>query len=101
MEPVRTENTNAVFMADGCNDLPGTIYTCDDGISKGIETCWEISEEELEQIIKSRRIFVYMVGCRVSPMFLSATSEISKNIVDRINETLRSPTMSWRGELLS
>lgn len=75
MNAVRTETANAVFTKEGCFDLPGTRYTYEDG-TPGVETCWELTEEELEQVKKDRRIFVYMLGNTVPPMFLSVQSEI-------------------------
>lgn len=75
MKAVRTEHTNSVFTKEGCFDLPGTSYRYDDG-TPGIETCWELSDEEIEQITKDRKVFVYMQGNTVPPMFLSVKSEL-------------------------
>lgn len=83
MIPVRTDNTNTVFKGEGCHDLPCTGYTYDDGVTKGIETCWELSAEELEEVIKSRRIFVYVMGSRIQPLFLSVKSEITASEIEQ------------------
>lgn len=75
MNAVKTDTANTVFTKEGCFDLPGTRYTYEDG-TPGIETCWELTGEELEQVKKDRRIYVYMMGTTVPPMFLSVQSEI-------------------------
>ena len=75
MKPIKTEHSNAVFVKEGCLDLPGTEYKYDDG-TPGVETCWELSPEELEQVKKTGRIFLYTLGSSVPPMFLSTKSEL-------------------------
>ena len=73
MTPVRTEYSNVTFRAEGCIDLPGTAVTNPDGFPE-VETCWELTDAELEQITKERRIYLYTMGRSVPPMFLSAVS---------------------------
>lgn len=76
MKAVKTNNTNTIFKADKCFDLPATRYKYEDG-SPGIETCWELSDEEIKEIVKNKRVFVYMLGETVPPMFVAAHSSIS------------------------
>ena len=79
MKPIKTDTTNTVFTAKDCFDLPGTRYKYEDG-TPGIETCWELTDEEVQEIIKNKRVFVYVLGETVQPMFVTANSsiEISK-----------------------
>ena len=75
MKPVTTNTTNTTFVADGCFDLPGTRYKYDDG-TPGVETCWELSDEEVQEIVQNKKIFVYMAGHTVPPMFVAVKSTI-------------------------
>jgi len=76
MKPVKTETTNVTFVGEGCVDLPGTSYLCDDEITPGIETVWELDEKEQEQIAASGRIYLYVMGRTVQPCFLATESVI-------------------------
>lgn len=73
MKPIKTDYSNIVFVKEGCSDLPGTAYKYDDG-TPGVETCWELSPEEMEQVRKTGRIYLYTMGNSVPPMFLSSES---------------------------
>lgn len=76
MIPVKTDYANIVFTAEGCRDLPGTLAVNEKGIPE-VETCWELSNEELAQVIETRRIFLYTVGRTVPPMALTTVSQIT------------------------
>lgn len=75
MKPVKTDTTNTIFTAEKCFDLPGTRYRYEDG-SPGIETCWELTDEEIEEIAKNKCVFVYVLGETVPPMFVTSHSSI-------------------------
>ena len=76
MIPVKTDYANIVFTAEGCKDLPGTLAVNEDGHPE-VETCWELSEEELAQVMQTRRIFLYTMGRSVPPMMLATESQIT------------------------
>ena len=76
MIPVKTDYANIVFTAEGCKDLPGTLAVNEDGYPE-VETCWELSEEELAQVMQTRRIFLYTMGRSVPPMMLATESQIT------------------------
>ncbi|WFD12225.1 hypothetical protein [Tepidibacter hydrothermalis] len=76
MKPVKTDTSNITFVGEGCEDLPGTRYMCDDGVTPGIETVWELSEEEKQQVLESGRIYLYIMGRTVQPCFLATESAI-------------------------
>lgn len=42
-----------------------------------METVWELTDEELEQINKDRRVYLYIIGRQMPPVFLSAKSELT------------------------
>lgn len=73
MIPIQTETTNIKFVLEGCNDLPATLFRLPDGHLE-VETCWELTDEDLEHLIKNRRIYLYTMGRTLPPMLLSAES---------------------------
>lgn len=75
MKPVKTDTTNTIFTAEKCFDLPGTRYRYEDG-SPGIETCWKLTDEEIEEIAKNKCVFVYVLGETIPPMFVASHSSI-------------------------
>lgn len=76
MKPVKTETSNITFVGEGCEDLPGTRYLCDDGVTPGIETVWELNEKEKQQLLDSGRIYLYIMGRTVQPCFLATESAV-------------------------
>lgn len=76
MKPVKTETTNVTFVGDGCEPLPGTRYLCDDGVTPGIETVWELNEKEKQQVLETGRIYLYIMGKTVQPCFLATESAV-------------------------
>jgi hypothetical protein len=76
MTPIRTDYSNVTYTAEGCFDLPATIASWHDG-SQEVETVWELTDEELEQINKDRRVYLYIMGRQMPPVFLSAKSELT------------------------
>lgn len=85
MKVIETETTNTVFTKEGCHDLPGTRFTYADG-TPGVETCFELSPEELEELNKTGRIYLYMIGTTVPPLYLSTTSDIEPVKEDKPDE---------------
>lgn len=76
MIPVKTEYANIVFTAEGCENLPGTMAVNENGTPE-IETCWELSLEELEQVNKTGRIYLYVMGRSIPPVALTTASQIT------------------------
>lgn len=73
VKAIRTDYANITYVADGCFDLPATICQRSEG-GEVVETVWELSDEELEQVMKDRRIYLYIMGRQVPPVLLSAES---------------------------
>ena len=48
MKPVQTETCNAVYTLEGCQDLPVTRYTNDANLETGVESCWELTPDEIK-----------------------------------------------------
>ena len=58
MKPIETETTNAVYTLEGCNDLPVTKYTNVDNKEEGVESCWQLTPEEIETVTKTGKIYL-------------------------------------------
>ena len=63
VEPV---GGNVVFEAGGCHDLPARMYE-DNGIPV-IETTWELTDEQIEQILKTKQISIAVIGKSIQPI---------------------------------
>lgn len=75
MKPIRTETTNAVYTLEGCQDLPVTRYTNDENLETGVESCWEMDAQDLENIKNNGgKIYLYIQGSAVPPVLLTTES---------------------------
>lgn len=79
MKPIKTKNTNSILKApkgsDNVDDLPVTRLEFEDGIH-GVESCWQLSKEELEIIKKTGKVYFLAIGDTHPPILLSAESQI-------------------------
>lgn len=64
MNPIKTEDCNCVFSAPGCGDLPA-IKT-----DKSIVSCWEMTEAEREEFLKTGKIYLLVMGEQHPPVSL-------------------------------
>lgn len=76
MKPIRTDTTNAVYTLEGCNDLPVTKYINAGNKEPGVESCWELDEEDLENIKKDGKIYLYIQGTVIPPVLLTTESMV-------------------------
>ena len=76
MKPVKTETCNAVYTLEGCQDLPVTKYINGDNDERGVESCWELTPEEIKQIQETGKVYLYIQGDTVPPVLLSTESYI-------------------------
>lgn len=74
MKPVQTETTNCVYTLEGCHDLPATNFHSN--VGEGVEVCFELSDEELEEIKKTKRIYLDILGRGVPPICLNSYSSL-------------------------
>lgn len=87
MKPVRTDTTNAVYTLEGCQDLPVTRYENMDNHENGVESCWELDAEDLENIKKNGgKIYLYIQGSVVPPVLLTTESMVFFKEGDGQNE---------------
>lgn len=64
MEPIKFKECNVNYVADGCKDLP--VYKGDNQII----SCWELSDEEIREIIKNKVVWLSIWGNQQSPVCL-------------------------------
>ena len=77
MKPVRTETTNAVYTLEGCQDLPVTRYTNVMNNEQGVECCWEMDEQDLENIKNNGgKVYLYIQGAAVPQVLLTTESAV-------------------------
>lgn len=73
MKPIVTEGTNAFFGAEGFEKLPGQLYS-ETGINNEpidcIQTVWDLTDEDVDAIIASHKIYVSVVGRNPQPICL-------------------------------
>lgn len=75
MKPIKTDETNTVFIADGCGDLPAVKAFDENGVYYVI-TAWEISPEELKKIQETGIIYLSVIGQSIPPVFLTADNPV-------------------------
>lgn len=74
MKPIETETSNAVYTLEGCQDLPVTKYINEATNESGVESCWELTPEEIKQIQETGKIYLYIQGNVVPPVLLTTES---------------------------
>lgn len=67
MKPIVIPETNAVFIAEGCGDLPAVKCHDEDG-NNYIVVAWEISPEELQKLQQTGIIYLSVMGVAIPPV---------------------------------
>jgi len=79
MKPVKTEFTNSALKApegsDGVCDLPITRLVSPEGYP-AVESCWELSKEELEKVKETGKIYFVCMGKTHPPISLAIKSQL-------------------------
>lgn len=76
MIPIQTDYSNITYVAEGCGNLPATLFEDQNG-NYEVETVWELTDEEVEQIVKEKKLYLYIEGRQVPPLLISAESYVS------------------------
>lgn len=77
MKPIKTDTTNAVYTLEGCQDLPVTKYQNVENLEVGVESCWELDVNDLENIKNNGgKIYLYIQGNVVPPVLLTTESMV-------------------------
>lgn len=90
MKPIETKSTNAVYVLEGCHDLPVTKFESNIGV--GVEACFEIEPDELEEIKRTGKVYLNILGNSVPPVRVAATSALvdkddENNHTEKISHT--------------
>ena len=82
MNPVKFEQANVLMerpphlTAEQCADLPVCITKNTDNLPVVI-SCWQITEAELKQLKKTRRLYLGVMGVTMPPVFIDTESPFS------------------------
>lgn len=74
MIPIQTPDTNAVFVAPGCGDLPATKCHDPETGRDYVQIVWQLSIEELKRIQETGLIYVSVMGNGIQPILVSTES---------------------------
>ena len=74
MKPIKTETCNAVYTLKGCHDLPVTKYTNAATNEPGVESCWELTPDEIKRVQETGKIYLYIQGEGIPPVLLTTES---------------------------
>lgn len=82
MIPIETNTTNCILKGSTPEvmDLPVTRYQTEDGFY-AVQSCWQLSDEELQEVINSGKIFFAIYGSTHPPICIS-TEPIVKGVDD-------------------
>ncbi len=78
MKPIETEHTNSILKAppgqeNEVMDLPITRLNFDDG-TRGVESCWKLSKEELDEVMRTGKVYFTCMGDTHPPILLTTKS---------------------------
>lgn len=78
MRAIQTETTNFTLKGNNANvyDLPVTRVQFQDG-QIAVESCWELSDQDLLEIIKTRRLYFCCLAPTHAPCSLDVYSVLS------------------------
>jgi len=85
MKAIKTKTANRVYTGEGCQPLPATVIQFSDG-KLVTETCFELDEAELEQVRKSKRIYLTFVGQTIIPFMLHTKSNAEPTIEPAVQD---------------
>lgn len=74
MKPIETPETNAVFVAPDCYDLPATKCHDPQTGKDYVQTVWELSLDDLKRVQETGLIYVCVMGNGIQPICVSTES---------------------------
>lgn len=78
MKPIQTSTTNGILKGAGdVMDLPVTNITYADGVH-AVESCWELSPEEIEEVTKTGKLYFLCLGKTHPPILPKVKPEIEE-----------------------
>ena len=76
MKPIVTPESNAVFILEGCGDLPAVKAHDPESGQSYVITAWEVSPDELKILQESGILYLSIMGNTVPPVALSVQNPI-------------------------
>ena len=75
MKAIRAKSANTILLGNGQDvfDLPVTGIDFEDG-TMGIESCWELNKEDIEEINKTGRVYLLCLSNTHPPIALAVYS---------------------------
>lgn len=72
MKPIETSTTNCILKGTSPDvvDLPVTRFELSNGVP-AVQSCWELSEEELKEVVKNGRVYFAIYGTTHPPICMS------------------------------
>jgi hypothetical protein len=77
MNPVEFKGQNVIFAKDQPEYNPLPALKLEDGM---VITCWELSDEEINQLVKSKRLFISMLTFNQPLQPIRAVTDLSELI---------------------
>lgn len=77
MKAIQTQTANRIYTAEGCNDLPVTVHKIGEDVYT--EACFELTAEEISQIIATKKIYYSVLGDKIIPMMLHTESYVKED----------------------
>lgn len=72
MKPIKFEEQNTNYIAEGCRDLPA--YKAEDQII----SCWELTDKEKEEVQKTGVVWLSVLGQQQPPVWLGVETPFIK-----------------------
>ena len=76
MKAIQMPTTNRRYVAEGCLDLPATVYK--DGDQVYTECCFELDTKEISTLICTKKIYFTVLGEQIIPMMLHTESMVKE-----------------------
>lgn len=79
MKPIITNTTNCILKgtSEDVQDLPVTRLEYRDG-THAVESCWELSKEEISQVVKTGKLYFLCLGNTHPPILPKVEPEIKE-----------------------
>jgi len=85
MNVIKLPQTDVIATAPGCYDLPmvQAVVIGEKDIQGCLITCWELTEEELQEVIKTKRLYLRLMTAVTPPVSLEVYNpfEIYNDII--------------------
>lgn len=85
MKPVKFKEANTTFIAEGIPDLPAFVGD-NQHSNPVIISKWELSEEEVQQIVKNKSIYLVVAGQGMPPLSMHTETVFSPIIQEESNQ---------------